>query len=239
MEAIVKSESMVAVFEALARAVHAGRPALLLGEPGVGKETMARAVHAASHLREGPFEEANIASFPEALLPTAVFGSREEPGVFARAAGGVAYVSEIDDAPPRCTRTLANAIVERTYSPSGETTLRPLEARVIACSTSLRPGSEGPPSIWLRVFPDVIVVPPLRERPSEIAPLARGFLDELERVGWPASRISDDALAILERYSWPGNVRSLRVVIQHAALFAKGADITPDLLPDHIASQVT
>ncbi len=220
---------------------------LLIGESGTGKELLARAVHALSPRRAGPFLAVNCGALPEPLLESLLFGHvrgaftdaiRDQPGVFAQASGGTLFLDEIGELPGSLQVKLLRVLQERTVQPLGaqaavkvdvrlvSATLRDLEAEVAA--------GRFRADLYYRLSIVPLAVPPLRERPEDILPLARYFVHRCaERLRLPVGGLTPAAERALRRHRWPGNVRELENTIERAAVLGESTLIDlPDLPPE-------
>ncbi len=209
---------------------------LVLGETGAGKELVARYLHANSPRREGPFVAVNCGAFTESLAEAELFGHekgaftgalRNQPGWFEAAHGGTLLLDEIGDLPPHLQVKLLRVLQEQEVTRVGSRRALPIDVRVVA-ATNVDLGAavrekRFREDLFFRLNVARVSIPPLRERPSDIAPLARHFLDQRKlRAGRPDLSFSSEALAALERHSWPGNIRELENVVQSALHMARG-----------------
>lgn len=204
--------------ESIARS---GVNVLLHGESGVGKEIIAQAVHVCSDRCEGPFIGQNCAALPEALFESELFGhkagaftgaSGDKQGLLAAASGGTFFLDEIGDMPLALQIKLLRVMQERKVRRIGELTSRKVDLRFVAAShkdlqEEIREGRFRL-DLFYRLKVVSLVIPPLRHRPEDVAPLFSFFL---KRAGRPIGRmsISEKALAVLQEWPWPGNVREL------------------------------
>lgn len=217
---------------------------LLTGESGVGKEVFARFIHQHSNRQKGPFIAVNCAAIPENLLESVLFGhekgsftgaSSAQPGKFEQANGGILLLDEISELPLNLQAKLLRVLQEREVERVGARAPIALDVRVVAATnrdlaTWVREGKFREDLYYrLNVFP--LEIPPLRDRPADIAPLARHFLKRSENlVGRGGFAFSGAALAELTGYTWPGNIRELCNVIQRAMILATDAEIRPEHL---------
>jgi len=221
-------------------------PVLLLGETGVGKEVLATMIHALSPRASKPLVCLNCAALPEALLESELFGhergaytgaAQTKPGILEAAKGGTVLLDEVAEMPAAVQAKLLRVIDRREVLRLGTTTPRPIDVRFLAATNRDLEGDVARGSfradLFFRLNAAQIVIPPLRQRRDEIAPLARTFVSmacrQAERATEP--RISPEALSLFLGYSWPGNVRELRNVIERAVLLAPGDVILPEHLP--------
>jgi DNA-binding NtrC family response regulator len=224
---------------------------LLTGETGVGKEVVAELIHRESPRAAGPFVALNCAALPEGILESELFGHvrgaftgavGERRGVFEQADGGTIFLDEIGEIPPAVQVRLLRVIEERTVVRLGEAKPRVLDFRLVA-ATNRDLAAESAAGRFrddLRYRLEVvrIHIPPLRERPDDIVPLARHFAGVVARENdLKPVPFSDAALAALARHPLPGNVRQLRNLVESALILAVGRTIEPgDLGPDGVAS---
>jgi formate hydrogenlyase transcriptional activator len=214
---------------------------LLLGETGVGKEVLAQAIHYASPRRSQPMVRVNCAAIPTTLIESEMFGHERgaftgalsrQLGRFELADGSTLFLDEIGDMPLEVQVKLLRVLEERTIERLGSSRSFKIDVRIIAATNrdlqqAVNDGSFRRDLYYrLNVFP--IRIPPLRERRSDIPALAWKFVDDLSpRIGRRIESISRESLRELERYSWPGNIRELRNVIERAMIVAKGPVLTP------------
>jgi transcriptional regulator with PAS, ATPase and Fis domain len=244
---VVLDPQMRRVYELVTRAARSSIGVLILGETGVGKELVAEQIHQRSERADKPFVRLNCASLPETLLESELFGhekgaftgaDRRKLGWFEAAAGGTLFLDEIGETPAPLQAKLLRAIEGKRIVRVGGTTEIAVDVRLV-CATNrdleaeVRAGRFRQ-DLFFRVSAFTLIVPPLRDRKSEIAPLAEHFVRELSReLCQPAASLSPAALRVLEGHSWPGNVRELRNAIERALVLSAGI-IDPDSLPDAV-----
>src|SRR2546425_2182913 len=226
---------------------------LLTGESGTGKEVVAHVIHQSSRRAGGPFVALNCAALPEALLESELFGYEKgaftgavvaRPGRLEQAAGGTLFLDEVAEMSPAVQAKFLRVLQEREFQRLGGTRVQQANVRVIAATNrDLRaaPGAgafRGDLFYRLHVFS--IRLPPLRERPEDIAPLLEHFVTELGPVllGRPAAGITREAQEQLLAYSWPGNVRELRNAVERALILSDGRMIAPEHLPSTSEAQL-
>jgi DNA-binding NtrC family response regulator len=222
--------------------------AILTGESGTGKEVVARAVHALSSRRDKPFVAINAAAIPDGLIESEIFGheqgaftgaNKARPGVFELANGGTLFLDEIAEMPialqPKLLRILEDGKARRLGS-SREVAF---DVRVLAATNrspqqAIRDGQLREDLFYrLNVFE--LHLPPLRERPDDIALLAQHFVREFSRKhGMEVQGVGDAARQLLEAHAWTGNVRELRNVIERAVIVARSGWIEPRHLPPYL-----
>jgi transcriptional regulator with GAF, ATPase, and Fis domain len=224
---------------------------LLTGESGTGKEVMARAIHAHSGRRDGPFVAVNCAALPGELLEAELFGHvrgaftgavRDRAGRFEVAADGTLFLDEVGDLPVHLQVKLLRVLQEKTFERVGESKPRTSNARIIAATNkdlrrAVENGSFREDLYYrLRVFP--VELPPLRERREDIEPLSSVLLGRVGGRHGRALRFSPDALRAILAYPWPGNVRELENALEYAVTVAKGHTLVPEDLPPEVLTGV-
>ncbi len=221
---------------------------LLLGETGVGKGELARALHFESAVGERPFVTISCASIPEALLESELFGhekgaftdaNRRKIGLLELADGGTAFLDEVGDLPLPLQGKLLRFLEDRVIRPVGSTRERRVDVRLVAAASRdlERDAAEGRfrADLLFRLKVVPIVVPPLRERLEDLPLLVEALLARLGETHRHRLRgVSPAAMRCLEAYSWPGNVRELRGVLERAAVLAEGPLLVPEDLPPEI-----
>jgi two-component system, NtrC family, response regulator PilR len=223
---------------------------LISGESGTGKELVARAIHEASDRREKAFVSINCGAFPEALLESELFGyfkgaftgaDSNKKGIIEAANGGTLFLDEIGETSPAMQVKLLRVLQERTVRPLGGTFDVPVNVRLIASTNrdlqAMINAGQFREDFYYRVSVIPVRVPPLRERPDDIALLAQHFIRKFSlQIGKAVRDIDDKALASLARYAWPGNVRELENVIERAVAIAGPTEGSIGLpqLPDYI-----
>ncbi|HET7863048.1 MAG TPA: sigma-54 dependent transcriptional regulator, partial [Burkholderiaceae bacterium] len=229
-----------AVCHMAARVARHDLSVLVLGESGSGKELLARAMHHASPRSGAPFVVENCAAIPDTLLESELFGHKrgsftgafeDHPGLFQRAHKGTVFLDEIGETSPAFQVRLLRVLQEGEVRPVGGARAVPVDVRVIAAThrdleQRVRDGLFRE-DLYYRIACVPLTVPPLRERPGDIAPIAHRLAGEVGiELGRPGVRLGDDALACLMGYPWPGNVRELRNEIARAVALSDG-DVVP------------
>ena len=238
--AVAESDAMkrvLALADKVARTTSSS--ALLLGEPGVGKDLVAAKIHGGSSRARGPFFRMNLATIPSSMVEGELFGSERtpalpgRPGHFASAEGGTLFLDEIGDLRVEHQVKLLRALEEKRFFPVGSDRERPANVRVLAATTRdpSRLVAEGVlrEDLYYRIGTVVIRVPPLRERADDILPLARHFADLFGRdIHRAPLDLSKDAEAALLSHAWPGNVRELRNLVERAVMKSSVDHVTAD-----------
>ncbi len=218
---------------------------LICGESGTGKELVARAVHANSRRREAVFFAVDCGTLTGNLLESELFGHvkgaftgahQNKAGIFEQAHQGTIFLDEISNISLEVQGKLLRFLECREFLPRGAATPRKVDLRLIfATNQSLEEMVDAGafrPDFYYRIFVYPIFIPPLRERQSDILPIAYHFLTQLRhKMDRPAKHISPAAAARLIAYDWPGNVRQLRNVIERAVILCEGAQIKVADLP--------
>ena len=241
------SGSMQSLRAAIDNLASSDLPVLITGEAGSGKLQVARQIHALSRRAQEPFVSVNCKTIPSTLLEEELFGlhigarnascSRRR-GQFDRANGGSLFLSEIEAITPAVQLKLMQLLEHRTIRRFDGVLGVPVDVRLLAASPSelapaVRAGTfRKDLALRLNGFP--LRVPALRERPDDIPCLAYVLGQELEQKGWPGFSMSDDCIARLKQYKWPGNVGELANLIEHLSVFYPDRSIDVDSLPSCI-----
>ncbi len=245
---VVQSEAMERVLDLARRVARVDSTVLLTGESGVGKERVARFIHGESARTGGPFVAINCGAVPEGLLESELFGhakgsftgaAQDRPGLFEAAHGGTLFLDEIGEVPPPMQVKLLRALQEREVRRVGENLVRKVDVRVLAATNRDLAAEVNAArfrqDLYYRLRVVEIKVPPLRERPDDILPLARAALAESSaRTGRKVSGFTPAAASLLVRYAWPGNVRELANAVERAVVLSRGARIDVEDLPEEI-----
>jgi two-component system response regulator HydG len=220
---------------------------LILGESGTGKELIASALHHNSLRRSHPFVSLNCASLSDTLLESQLFGHlrgaftgafANQKGMLEEADGGTLFLDEIGDVSPAVQGKLLRVIQERDFIPIGSTHPKQVNVRFVAATNKELQVevSEGHfrEDLYYRLNVITITLPPLRERPEDIEPLAHHFLRRFsERMSKNIHALDPKALEALQTYDWPGNVRELENVMERAVILTSGNHISADVIPLH------
>ncbi len=245
--AIVVPDGAMKRIERLVQRIAVGTiSVIILGETGVGKEVLAGTIHRESPRRDKPFLGLNCAALSESLLASELFGHERgaftgalqaKQGLLESAHGGTVFLDEVGELPMAIQVKLLRVIEERQVYRVGAVRPRSIDVRFLAATNrdleaEVEQGNFRQ-DLFFRLNGISIVIPPLRERLDEIDSLVSAFIDQAMRSlkGARKPRVSPEALALLKRYRWPGNIRELRNVIERAVLLAEGGDITNEHLP--------
>ena len=239
---IAEDPAMQAVLDLVDQVAPTSMPVLIRGESGTGKELIARAIHDQGRNADRSFLAVNSAALPDTLLESELFGhvkgaftgaENTREGIFARAGGGTVFLDEIGLMSTAFQGKLLRVLQERTVIPLGTTAQKPVDFRLVAATNrSLRKkiaAGEFREDLYYRLQVVTIDIPPLRNRPADIVPLATHFLVLYAReVGLDQGNcpgFSSGALAELTGHKWPGNVRELENCIQRALILSRGKEI--------------
>lgn len=221
---------------------------LITGESGTGKELVARTIHSSGPRRDRPWVAINCSAIPRDLMESELFGyvkgaftgaAQNRLGRLEQAQGGTLFLDEIGDLDLGLQTKLLRVLQEREFSPVGSDQVRKVDVRIMAATNRDLKAMVGEgkfrEDLFYRLDVYSIVVPPLRERREDVPLLAQAFLDELSAdTDKSVHRISPEAIEVLVRYSWPGNIRELRNAIERSLLSCKGDTISAQDLPHTI-----
>ena len=221
---------------------------LITGESGTGKSLLAKYIHTNSHRREGPFVKISCGSLSETLLESELFGHvrgsftgafRDKKGKFEEANGGTIFLDDINSASPNLQIKFLRVLQEKVIERVGGNVPIPTDVRIItATNTSLQDEvakQNFREDLYYRINVVSFTIPPLRDRLSDIEPLAEHFISQFNRVHHREIKaISKSALQVCLQYQWPGNVRELENVIERAVILSPGEFIVPESLPANI-----
>ncbi|HEV8615400.1 MAG TPA: sigma 54-interacting transcriptional regulator [Methylomirabilota bacterium] len=238
---VTRDPALLATLRDLERAARATLPILLAGEPGTGKELFARAAHRLSPRAARAFVAVNTAAIPAELFESELFGHvkgsftgavADRKGYFEQADGGTIFLDEIGELRADQQGKLLRVLQEKSFFRVGAARPTAVDVRVVAASN--RDLEQGVADGWFRedlyfrLKGLVLHLPPLRERPADIAPLAQRFLDEAGAETGQRVTLSEAALRALERHDWPGNVRELQHCLRRAVALSDRSVLAPD-----------
>jgi two-component system response regulator PilR (NtrC family) len=248
---IGKSPRIVQVFNTIRKIADSQSTVMITGESGTGKELVAQAIHFNSHRRDKPFVSVNCGAIPEGLMESELFGHvkgaftgavANKVGLFSAAEGGTLFLDEITEIPPLLQVKLLRAIQEREIRRVGDTRDLKVDVRLIAATNKDLEAAVADGTLREDLFYRLNVIPvqlpALRERREDIPLLVAHFLQKYgKELGKEVKGVSAEAVALLEHYHWPGNIRELENVIERAVVLGAGEILTPEALPDSLKRQ--
>jgi transcriptional regulator with GAF, ATPase, and Fis domain len=244
---IGQNPKMKEIAEQIARVAPTPTTVLIRGESGTGKELVARAIHRYSNLRDKPLITVNCTALTPTLMESELFGHKrgaftgavtDKVGLFEKADGGTIFLDEVGDMPVEMQGKLLRVLQAGESKPVGDVVTRRVRVRVIAATNrdlerALVAG-EFRQDLFYRFNTFTITLPPLRERAEDIPVLAHHFLRKAEaKVNKKVDRFSPEAMDLMKRYAWPGNLRELENSIERAVVLAPGRQIDTEHLPFH------
>jgi PAS domain S-box-containing protein len=246
-EAIIsRSRAMTEVKEKAIKAARTNSTVLIRGESGTGKELLARAIHTTSARRAGPFVAVNCGAIPQSLLESELFGYEEgaftgarrggKPGKFELANGGTIFLDEVGDMSLHLQVKLLRVLQDGVFEKVGGQKPRKADVRVVAATHRLLEDMVERglfrQDLYFRLNVIPIILPPLRVRDGDVLLLLDYFLAKYNvQLGKNVKGFAPDAMAMLLRYSWPGNIRELQNVVEYAMNMVSGERITTEYLP--------
>jgi len=249
---IGKNDKMQMIFKTLPQIAESDAAVLVEGESGTGKEMIAQAIHSLSSRRKRPFVAINCGALPDTLLESELFGykagaftgaRRDKPGKFALVRNGTLFLDEIADITPALQVKLLRVLQDGFFEPLGG--VRPVKsgARIVAASNRNLAGrvksGEFRKDLYYRINVVRIELPPLRERMDDLPLLLDHFLERFSRrKGKQIHQVSPQALSVLMTHDYPGNIRELENIIEHAFVMCHGDMILPEHLPYDLAPKI-
>ena len=243
-----ESDEMKKVFNVISKLAQVSTPVLIRGESGTGKELVAKAIHYNGPRKDEKFVTINLAAIPDNLIESELFGhekgaftgaSERKLGKFQFADSGTIFLDEIGDVSPTMQVKLLRVLQEQTFTPIGSNRSVKVDVRVIAASHKpfeemIKEGTFREDLFYrLNVLP--VYLPPLRDRTSDIPHLIDYYVNYFNNIhNLNIQGPSDDSMSALVNYTWPGNIRELRNVIEHAFIIESGDIIQPSSLPESV-----
>ena len=245
------SAAMRQIFKILPAIAQSDSTVFISGPSGTGKELFARAIHNLSRRRTKRFVAINCGALPDNLLESELFGykagaftdaRRDKPGRFAIAEGGTVFLDEIGDISPAMQTRLLRVLQERVYEPLGSVETIKSDVRIVAATNknlrNLVEQGKFREDLFYRIHVVPVDLPTLRDRREDIPLLIEHFIARFNRLkGKDIAGVSDDVLALLMEYNFPGNVRELENIIEHAFVLCQGGVIELNHLPQHLNGQ--
>ena len=250
IDMVGRSHAFIEVMKQVGRVAPTNLPVLLTGESGTGKELVASAIHQRSGRANGTFVAVNCGAIPSELIEAELFGhmkgsftgaDRDRRGLWEEADGGTVFLDEITETTLSFQVKLLRVLQQGEIRRVGSNQTRKVNVRVIAASNrdveqEVKAGRFRE-DLFYRLNAVSIVLPPLRERREDIPPLAQSFAERVFSLS-PAVAFAPDALRLLEKYDWPGNIREVENAVVHAAAMCDGTIRVKDL-PDRVRSHST
>jgi transcriptional regulator with PAS, ATPase and Fis domain len=247
---IGKSPQMERLFQILPVIAQSGSSVLITGETGTGKDLLAESIHQNSERSKGPFIKINCGALPDSLLESELFGyvrgaftdaKQDKPGRFQLADRGTLFLDEIGDISPAMQVKLLRVLQEGTFEPLGSTQTYHADVRIIAATSrdlpSLIEMGQFRQDLYYRINVMTIDIPPLRERKEDIPLLIDHYMQQLNHsTGKSIRSVSADTMKVLLNYEYPGNVRELQNILEHAFVLCKEAELTMPCLPSFLAT---
>jgi len=245
---ITRNHRLLGILNILPAIAQSDSPVLIFGESGTGKELLAKATHSLSNRSKGPFVAVNCGALPENLLESELFGYRkgaftdaktDKPGRFDRAKGGTLFLDEIGDLQKALQVKLLRVLQEHVYEPLGSTEPVRAEARIIAATNHdlghMVETGEFRHDLYYRIHVMPLTLPPLRERADDIPLLVDHFVVHYSMLYRKSiERVSPEAMSVLLGHEYPGNVRELENILQHAFVLCPGGTIEKRHLPEYL-----
>lgn len=250
---VSRSAQMMQIFNSIPEIAQTAVTVLISGNSGTGKELVARSLHELSNRKDKPFIAINCSALPDSLLESELFGykagaftdaKKDKPGKFALAEGGTIFLDEIGDISAAMQVKLLRVLQERVFEPLGATRPCNADIRIIAATnkslSDMVSSGEFREDLYYRINVIAIKLPPLTERRCDIPLLAEYFIQRFnDRYGRSITGIDQQTMEVLLSYDFPGNIRELENIIEHAFIFCKDNTITLKHLPDSIRNKVS
>jgi len=247
---VSKSKVIAKLINILPDVAQSDATVLIQGESGTGKELFAKAIHNTSLRKKGPFIAVNCGALPETLLESELFGykkgaftdaKQDKPGRFRLAEKGTLFLDEIGDLSKGTQVKLLRVLEQKEYEPLGGTRREKADVRILTAThhdlSSLAAKGLFREDLFYRLNVMKLEIPPLRDRKEDIPLLADHFIKKLsERTGKPIRTVAKRAMKRLLSYDYPGNVRELENIFEHAFILCKGPEIKTSHLPENILS---
>ncbi len=245
---ISKNSRMLEIFDILPTVAESDSSVLIEGESGTGKELIAHAIHDLSTRNDKPIVTINCGALPDNLLEAELFGYKEgaftdarkdKPGRFALADGGTIFLDEINDISTALQVRLLRVLQEKTYEPLGATRSYETDVRIIAATNKnlerMVKSGKFREDLYYRINVIKLTLPPLRERKEDLPLLVNYFINQLNSLkNKQVTDISPDVLNILMNHDYPGNIRELKNIVEHAFVLCQESIINVTDLPSHL-----
>lgn len=245
---ITRNHRLLEILSTLPAIAQSESPVLVLGESGTGKELLAKAIHNLSNRKKGPFIAVNCGALPENLLESELFGYKkgaftdaksDKAGRFDRAKGGTLFLDEVAELPKGVQVKLLRVLQEHVYEPLGATESIRSDVRIVAATNrdlkKMVDSGEFRRDLFYRIHVMPLNLPPLRERADDIPLLIDHFIAHFNTIQHRLiETIAPDAMSILLSHSYPGNIRELENILQHAFILCQGSVIERKHLPQYL-----
>lgn len=245
---VSRSPAMQKIFALVPQVAASDSTVLIRGETGTGKELLARALHEHSPRKGRPFIAINCGALPDTLLESELFGYKagaftnalkDKAGHFSAAHGGTLLLDEIGDISPAFQVKLLRVLQDKTFQPLGSTKTIKTDVRILASTnqqlSEMVAAGNFRQDLYYRINVVTLELPPLRERNEDIPLLCERIIDRMNQMrGRAVLGISQEALALLMSYDYPGNIRELENIIEHAFILCRDEMIAPSHLPEHL-----
>jgi transcriptional regulator with PAS, ATPase and Fis domain len=249
---VSRSEAMLKIFNILQQVAESDSTVLIEGETGTGKELMASALHNLSPRSEQPFIAINCGAFPDTLLESELFGykagaftgaDRDKPGLFQAAGGGTILLDEIGDTSSAFQVRLLRVLEEKEFQPLGGVQKVKSLTRIVAATNRDLEAMVEEGSFRRDLFYRINIIrfhlPPLRERMEDVPLLIERFVHKLNSIkGRAVNGVSREAMSLLLAHDYPGNIRELENIVEHAFVLCSEGDIGVDHLPGYLLNRV-
>ncbi|MFH0921850.1 MAG: sigma 54-interacting transcriptional regulator [Fibrobacterota bacterium] len=248
---VTADHRMINIFNTLPAVSESDTPVIILGESGTGKELMARAIHTLSKRNKGPFVAVNCGALPDNLMESELFGykkgaftdaKQDKPGRFDAAKGGTLFLDEIGELSKPLQVKLLRVLQEKTYEPLGSVSTVRSDVRIITATNrnleEMVKAGTFRKDLYYRIHVMPLHISPLRERKSDIPLLVDHFIGRYNPLyGKNVTGATPDAMAVLAAHDFPGNVRELENILQHAFIMSLSGYIEKKHLPGYLVSK--
>lgn len=245
---VTRNHRLLDIIDSLPSIATSNTPVLILGESGTGKELMAKAIHGLSTRKKGPFVAINCGALPENLLESELFGYKkgaftdaktDKPGRFDRAKGGTLFLDEVADLPKAVQVKLLRVLQEQVYEPLGSTESVKSDVRIIAATNrdlnKMVETGEFRQDLFYRIHVMPLILPPLRDRPDDIPLLIEHFINHFNTIyNRSIETLDSEAMSVMLHHKYPGNIRELENILQHAFVLCHGPIIEKRHLPEYL-----
>jgi len=245
---VSRNPRMMELFRILPDIAQSDVTVLIVGESGTGKELFAHAIHKLSRRKDGPLIKVNCSALPETLLESELFGyvrgaftdaKKDKPGRFKLAEGGTIFLDEIGDVSAAVQVKLLRVIEQKEFEPLGATYTEKVDVRIIAATNrdleEMVKAGRFREDLYYRLNVMKVELPPLRERRDDIPLLVEHFIQKYnKKMGKEIEGVSEEAMRLLLNHPYPGNVRELENIMEHAFILCKSRIILPEHLPHYL-----